>query len=126
MKTITQRTTFYILRFFRLRDKKVLYAYNTGKWAHRRDWWYSKNERRAYHFNHRGDARGALRSVSFQVDLLNPRSNLGYGCGAEEDRSERAYFFEIVQVVETTTKIYAEAIEVTDAPAMIVLGRSAQ
>jgi len=120
MKTITQRTTFYLLRFYRLRDKSVLYAYDTRRHANKRQWWYTKKEGQAYHFNNRSDARGALRSVSFQNDLLHPKSV------SLEAQPDRAYFFEIIQVVETTIKSYVEQIEVTDAPAMVVLGRCAQ
>jgi hypothetical protein len=121
MKPTTQKRMFYILRFFRLRDKKVLYAYDTRRYANKRQWWYTDKLASSYHFQDRGDARGALRSVSFQNDLLKPTKS-HYGTEAPED----AYFFEIVRVVETITKSYVGDIEVTDAPAMVCLGRSAE
>jgi hypothetical protein len=121
MKSKTDTQTFYVLRFFRLRDKSTLYAYDTGRFSHKRQWWYSDKERKAYRFGNRGDARGALRSKSFQEDLLHPRSSYGM----MEERAGDVYFFEIIKVVETITKTYVEELAVTDAPAMLALGRSA-
>ena len=120
MQPKTQTRFFFLLRFWRQKSEDIQYACDTNHHAYKRDWFYTDKRSKAYKFNNRSDARRTIKSVAFDR-LLRPRSAYGR-C---KDRPDLAYYWEVVKVTETIVTTSVEEIIVSDAPAMVVLGRSA-
>jgi hypothetical protein len=111
MQSKTETKFYFHLRLYTLK-KEVwpYYAYDVSPgWRNNREWAPTHDQPRAYRFGNRSDARTALRGVTIKKFL----------------KDHNGWFWEIVKITETIVTSYAEELVVSDAPAMVQLGRAA-
>lgn len=119
------KQTYYLLRFWceiGPEKNRVRYAQDVSHSYNRREWWTTISVKAAYQFKDRSDAKRAIKSPVFKDLVEGPRS--GYrNC---ERLTDRAYFWEIVEVIETVETSFEELTVDTNAPAMVVIARAGE
>ena len=106
MKDKVTRRSYSLLRLFSLTVETVHYAHESR--YRNRTWYLTENRNEAYKFQNRSEARTRLRLQEVQRKLR-----------------EDGWFWEIVKVTETTVTSFNVELVVSDAPAMVQLGRAA-
>lgn len=125
-----EKRRYWLLRWWRPRDNKICYAKDLGHRAdYRRTWSTCDVVVGAFQFQHRSDARQAVRAKAFQDlregvrrEILDPSK--GYAVYMRDPAS--VFFWEIVEVTETITTTFEEEISGSNAPPMVQLARAAQ